>query len=1119
MNLPDEKNPETLLDPPVGELLDEFLIAEESGSPVTAEELCKANSGLLSALRKAIARQRQFESLKEDLDSPLPLVYGSYEVVEVLGEGGFGTVFRCRHRHLQREAAVKVVVLSDGNPFAEVHFVREIEVVREFGHDGIATIFDSGVLNHGSTVVGWLAMEYLPGGQIDEFVSKTNASELEVLSLIKSVASTLSEAHRSGILHHDIKPGNILMSENGEPHLTDFGLARIAGSHVVEGPSVPIGTPGYIAPELSERSGRPGVTSEIYSLGAVLRQLLSRLPDTPVSASDMRTTEQHCDFERWRSRDLDAVLAQMIAENPEERYSSLEQLCADIDCLIEGNLVSVRPVSLVEYSTRWVRRNPTLACLWSVIAATLLMASVLLGVNVVSRYRHAREVNEQNQNLLAKEEQLKRGVVSSRLKSIQSSLGRNRVVAKQQLEDESLFPPGDRGFAWRFLHSEVTDDSFDLSDLGGGFGGIHKVRFSPDNSKLVVCSKPRGLSLVDIFNRTRKVIPCDARLAGTLLTHTTSTSFYCQDFDGNLLEISWESGAILRRIELPLMTRARMALSSRGDHVYGLTKDGDPFRFDLGAETAVNGRDPIEGVPAGLWLTPDDRVLHCVTRKGIWHRWDADSLDELQRSNIFDTVGPGVFPSDSANRTLRAVEANYEMDFGFCIALGLDNGLAVVIWPDTRQRLSLIARSSPLTSHFAFRPRSQCVVPDGRGGLLFSVFDPSNQESIGPVTDSVLAAAVSSDNRWIATGGSKGKLFVRKIRDPNERIRRLQTFSGEVRGCGPPVRIIQLTASGETLVCHRGGWCAVVDSETDRVQERFQINDSQFSTIAYSRNKQLAVLGFRNPASKVVAIQRCKDGGFCDQELSSEKLLDPSGTVCPAPKPFFEIECNANVTSLCFSKDEEVLLVALRNGELFTVDALTGVILSRCRGLDGQSACLSMVAVTGGILCGGADGKIHLVNVRDGTVKQSWLAGTSRVYSLEVNRDESLVYSGMASGVIRVFDFEGKPRGQMSGHQGRVLSLALSDDGETLASGSADHRIAIWDTLSREKQLLLERHTDSVTDLCFSKDDTELWSTSAEGTVYRWNTQDCGDSISSTIDKTEMGQDFPERWSQRAFEM
>ncbi|QDV88504.1 hypothetical protein TBK1r_75370 [Stieleria magnilauensis] len=112
MNQSDEKNPEELQNPKVGELLDEFLIAEELGSPVSAEELCKENSGLLTALQDAIARQRRFESLKEDLDSQLPLVYGSYEVVEVLGKGGCGTVFRCRHKHLQREAAVKVVVLS-----------------------------------------------------------------------------------------------------------------------------------------------------------------------------------------------------------------------------------------------------------------------------------------------------------------------------------------------------------------------------------------------------------------------------------------------------------------------------------------------------------------------------------------------------------------------------------------------------------------------------------------------------------------------------------------------------------------------------------------------------------------------------------------------------------------------------------------------------------------------------------------------------------------------------------------------------------------------------------------------------------------------------------------------
>jgi WD40 repeat protein len=499
-----------------------------------------------------------------------------------------------------------------------------------------------------------------------------------------------------------------------------------------------------------------------------------------------------------------------------------------------------------------------------------------------------------------------------------------------------------------------------------------------------------------------------------------------------------------------------------------------------------------------------------VTRKGIWHRWDAGPLEELQQSNIFDALDPEVIPRDSTKRTLRAAEANYQMEFGLCIVLAFDNGVTTVAWPDSRQSHSLIARSAPLTSHFAFRPRSQCVIPDGRGGLLFSVFDQANQEAIGPVTDSVLAAAVSLDNRWTATGGSKGKLFVRRIRDPDERIRRLETFTGEDLGFGPPVRTLQMTASGETLVCHREGWCAVVDVETDRVHEGFRITNSQFSTAAYSRKNRLAVLGFRTPGSKVVALRRRQDGGFCSQERSSSESFESSNPLCIPPKPFFEIDCDANVISLCFSKDEDVLLVALRNGELFTADALTGKILKRCRQLERESACLSMSAVTGGILCGGADGRIHLVNVTDGTIEESWQAGASRIYSLAVSRDESLIYGGMANGVIRAFDSERELRGQMSGHQGRVLSLALSNDGETMASGSADHKIAIWDTRSREMQLLLNRHTDSVTDLCFSKDDSELWSTSAEGTVYRWNSRDNDDSILKTPENSEVRQFSPE---------
>lgn len=1106
MSASQEDNPSELQDPKVGELLDEFLLAEESGTPFTPEELCGDDLELLAALRRAIDRQRRFEALKDDSDQ-LPLVYGAYDVVETLGKGGCGTVFRAKHRHLQRDAAVKVVVLSENNPLAEAHFIREIEVVREFEHDRVATIFDSGVLNHGTTTIGWLAMEYMPGGQIDKYVSNTGRTERDVLSLIRSVVSTLRDAHQSGILHHDIKPGNILMSEHGEPHLTDFGLARIAGSNPSTNLVGPVGTPGYIAPELKDGNHRPGVTSEIYSLGVVLGKLLCQsasrestvdqkpTADESPTVVDSQTvdTSEHSSLKRKqyrvlagrRSRDLNAVLDRMTALVPEQRYSSFAQLLAEIDRLLDGDLVAARPVSLAEKGIRWIHRNPSRALLWSFFGATLITILGLVVANVAARYDHAQEVDKKNHALLAREEQLHRATVSSRLRSIQPLLNHNRIVVQKQLEDETLFPPTFRSFAWNYLRAEAAVETFDLSNVGEGFESIHQIKFSPDNRQLAVCSKPRCLSLIDISNGTRQIVSHEAWLVASVLARPNLTTFFCQESNGNLLEVSWESGEVIRRIPLPAPVRARTALNSQGDRVYGLTKQGQPFRMDLASEETKLGKDHIEGIPAGLWLTPDDQVLHCVTRQGLWQRWNAATLEEVQQQNLFDFLPPEFFQFSSSDVTLRAVEACYETSFGLCIALGFNNRITTVVWPESKRSYSVMARSSILTNHFAFRPSFQCVVPDGKGGLLFSVFDSRDQQAIGPVTDSVIAAAVSTDQTWIATGGSKGKLFVRRFLNASERAMQMHTFRGEDLGFGPPVRTIPLGSSGETLVCHREGWCAVINTDTGQMLEGFQMNESQFSTSARASKSELVALGFREPNSRIVALQ-VEGGRLCQGQPSSPRQSSPETPLFLPPKPLFEIDCDANVTAVSFTKNENDLVVALRNGDLFTVDVASGRIVRRWNKFNASSACLSMSAIGEDMLCGCADGWIHRLDINNGTIRNSWKAGNSRVYSLATIRDASRIVSGMASGAMRVFDTQGTLLGQMSGHQGRVVSLAVSSDGQTLASGSADHKIAIWDTLSGEMQLLLEHHTDSVTDLCFHGDASELWSTSADGAIYRW---------------------------------
>src|SRR5437016_5510297 len=203
--------------------------------------------------------------------------FGDYELLEQIGRGGQGVVFRARQKSLNRIVALKVIGLGQWATKAHLkRFRLEAEAAAKLEHPGIVPIHDVGERD-GSC---YFSMKFIEGGQLDEVVRRTPISIREAAELIAKVARTVHYAHEHGILHRDIKPGNILLDRNGEPHLTDFGLARLVeADSTVTGTLEVLGTPSYMAPE--QAAGNNAAVSsdtDVYGLGAVLYQLLTGQP-------------------------------------------------------------------------------------------------------------------------------------------------------------------------------------------------------------------------------------------------------------------------------------------------------------------------------------------------------------------------------------------------------------------------------------------------------------------------------------------------------------------------------------------------------------------------------------------------------------------------------------------------------------------------------------------------------------------------------------------------------------------------------------------------------------------------------------------------------------------------
>jgi TolB-like protein/Tfp pilus assembly protein PilF len=309
---------------------------------------------------------------------------GDYELLEEVGRGGQGVVFRARQKSLNRTVALKVISLGQWASKAHLkRFRLEAEAAARLEHPGIVPIHEVGERD-GSC---YFSMKFIEGGQLDEVARREPIPIRRAVELIAKVARTVHYAHEHGILHRDIKPGNILLDHKGEPHLTDFGLARLVESESSVTQTLDVlGTPSYMAPEqaVGNNASVSGVT-DVYGLGAVLYQLLTGQPPF-AGGTTYETIRLLCETEPRNprvlnpklDRDLSTICLKCLEKDPKRRYSSALALAEDLERWLKHEPIAARHVGPLVRGRKWVRRNPSIA----VMAAMLLALAVPLGVMV-----------------------------------------------------------------------------------------------------------------------------------------------------------------------------------------------------------------------------------------------------------------------------------------------------------------------------------------------------------------------------------------------------------------------------------------------------------------------------------------------------------------------------------------------------------------------------------------------------------------------------------------------------------------------------------------------------------------------------------------------------------------
>ncbi len=370
-------------------------LQSESGSCAKCGLASRVGRGLcLNCLLSAgIHSEGEQPQTEETLDDLLRRIHGpdadwllgNYQILEEIGRGGMGVIYRARQRHSRRIIALKRILSCHADSQETLmRFRREAQAAAKLDHPNILPIYEVSESEEG---LPFFSMKFAGGGSLLEAVPALRSEPRRAVALMAKVARALQYAHDQGILHRDLKPGNILLDGHSEPLVSDFGLAKWLEpiGDLTRTPSI-FGTPGYIAPEqVNGSAGKLTPAADVYSLGAVLFHLLTgRPPFTGEHALKViqQTTEKPAPKLRSLApaldRDLETICAKCLEREPHARYRSAGELAEDLERWLHGHSIVARPVSPPVRLWRWSRRNPIVAGMAAVSLAMATAVAVMI---------------------------------------------------------------------------------------------------------------------------------------------------------------------------------------------------------------------------------------------------------------------------------------------------------------------------------------------------------------------------------------------------------------------------------------------------------------------------------------------------------------------------------------------------------------------------------------------------------------------------------------------------------------------------------------------------------------------------------------------------------------------
>src|SRR5262245_10899746 len=570
----------------------------------------------------------------DDPASQLPCVPG-YEVLGKVGQGGMGVVYKASQSALKRTVALKMIRTGpDAEADELARFRGEAEAVARLRHPHVVQIYEIGEW----AGTPFISLEFMDGGSLAARLHDAPLPPRAAAELVSRLAEATHEAHEAGVIHRDLKPANVLLTADGTPKISDFGLAKrldVDAGHTPTG--AVLGTPSYMAPE--QAAGAPAApAADIYSLGAVLYECVTGVP--PFRGTTLLETLAQV---RWLDlvppsrlqpkvpADLETVCLKCLQKKPERRYATARQLTQDLLRFLGGQPIIARPVGLWERMAKWAIRRPAVAVLVGVLSfVPVFLAAVVVERSVqIGKVEHDRDV--EHGSALAEHER----AVAALLRERDTAYAQSLALADRewaagnpsraaQLLDEC--PPDLRGWEWHCLKRLRQRDPLQVQ---GPASDVVGMTFSPDGKLLAGASR----SEVKVW---------DAETGQERLTLPNALGCVAFGPDGKELAAGardntvrvWDlTGRELRSLRGHTTAVASVAYGPDGKTLTGVSTDGTVKVWDAAGQEGLSWKSGQEG----KWrkaISPDGRyVLAGVERSvRVWEftLWDTSSGQATQ---------------------------------------------------------------------------------------------------------------------------------------------------------------------------------------------------------------------------------------------------------------------------------------------------------------------------------------------------------------------------------------------------------------------------------------------------------------------------------------------------------